>query len=278
MIYQEILLKDYFEALKDSSNDPILHAYVAGNSIEINPDKRRPAIVICPGGGYEFTSDREAEPVALRFLAKGYQAFVLNYSVAPNRFPIQLLELSAAIAHIRRNVDKWGIDTNQIAVCGFSAGGHLTGTLANHWNEEFIQELLDIKQEENKPNKVILSYPVITSGEFAHRGSFENLLGKYLTQEVLQQHSLENTVNENTPPTFLWHTANDDSVPVQNTLLFADALIKNKIPLEIHIYPEGIHGISLADESTAHIDNPGQINSHVSTWFDLAIEWLEWEI
>lgn len=275
MIYEKILLKNSFETLKDSSNDPILHVYVAGNSMEINPDKRRPAIVICPGGGYEFTSDREAEPVALKFLAKGHQAFVLDYSVAPNRFPTQLLELSAAIALIRRNADKWGVDTEKIAVCGFSAGGHLTGTLANHWNEEFIQKLLDIKQGENKPNKIILSYPVITAGEFAHRGSFENLLGKNLTTEINDHHSLENTVNEHTPPTFLWHTANDASVPVQNTLLFANALIEKNIPLEMHIYPEGIHGISLADESTAHMDNPEQINSHVSTWFDLAIEWLK---
>lgn len=274
MIYKKILLKDAFQKLNQSSYDPSLSVYIAENSVEIKEDLKSPAVVICPGGGYGYTSDREAEPVALRFLSQGYQAFVLRYSPAPNRYPIQLLELSAAVAYIRRNADLWNIDTDKIAICGFSAGAHLVGTLGNHWNESFIQDQLQIKTQENKPNAMILSYPVITGGEFAHKGSFENLLGEQLNPQTIKERSLENTVNAYTPPTFLWHTLDDDCVPVQNTLTFVDALVKENIPLELHIYPKGVHGLALADESTANKNSLDHINPHAASWFDLAIKWL----
>lgn len=275
MINKTIYLKEIFIGLSDSEYDPVLSAYIAENSQEININYKRPSVVICPGGGYGLTSDREAETVALRFMAAGFNAFVLRYSVKPNRYPAQLLEISAAVAYIRRMSDEWAIDTDKMIVCGFSAGGHLAGSLGVFWEQDFIIEKLGIQYGENKPNAMILSYPVITGGEFAHRGSFDNLLGEDASKEVRGNLSLENHVSQNTPPTFIWHTLDDATVPVENALLFANALRKKDIVFELHIYNRGVHGLSMCDEMTANIERPEQINRHAATWFNLAVEWLK---
>lgn len=274
MISEKIYLKEVFEGLSESDYEPVLETYILKNSKDIHSDYKRPTVLICPGGAYEFTSDREAEPVALRFTALGFNAVVLRYSVKTNRYPIQLLEVSAAVAYIRRMAGEWHVDKDKIAVCGFSAGGHLTGSLAVFWQIPFIQEKLGIQYEENKPNAVILSYPVITSGEFAHEYSFENLLGKEASDKDKESLSLEKHVTQNAPPTFIWHTLDDPSVPVENALLFANALRKQGTQFELHIYPKGVHGLSLCDKTTASIEHPDQINPHVATWFNLAVEWL----
>lgn len=246
---------------------PTLDTYI------LDGEKKRAAILICPGGGYGFTSPREAEPVALQFAAAGFHVFVLNYSVAPRRHPQPLLDVSRAMCIIRNNADEWNINPNKIAVCGFSAGGHLAASLGVHWEKSYIQNNEGISLGMNQPNALILCYPVITSDQHAHRGSFENLLGSKISKDLLFEMSLEHHVNKNTPPTFLWHTVEDKAVPVENSLLFVQGLRKNNIPFELHIYPQGGHGLSLATEETA--DNSTQICDHVATWMGLCIEWLE---
>lgn len=175
--------------------DANLSVYIPDNSPEIDMNRRYKAVLICPGGGYQGVSDREAEPVALAFLAKGIAAFVLRYSVAPARYPTALLEVSRAMWLIRQRADEWNINADDIAVCGFSAGGHLAASLGTLWNEAFIPEELGMPEGMNKPNKLILCYPVILCEEGrAHRDSFYNLLGRGLPEEEYEKFSLDRRV------------------------------------------------------------------------------------
>jgi len=276
MKYEKINLKDAFPMLLQPAE---LSIYIIDNSISIDMDRKRPMIIICPGGGYEIISDREAEPVAFKFIAAGYNVAVIKYSVAPVRYPNQLLQVSAAIATVRRRSEEWNTDIEKIVVCGFSAGGHLAASVGVMWQEEFIKDALKLKYGENKPNALLLAYPVISGGEYAHRGSFDNLLGNAKSQEKLDYLSLENRVSPNTPPTFLWHTSDDDLVPCENSLMFAAALKRNNISLELHIYRSGCHGLSLGSRDTAKDVKVGQknplINSHIATWISLSVEWIE---
>ena len=274
MLVQQIKLCDVFEGLP-KGQEAFLTCYVSENSPEINANKRKPSMMICPGGGYGFTSDREAEPIAIAFMARGYNAFVLRYSVAPSRYPQQLLEVSAAVSYIRSKADEWPIDVNQIAVCGFSAGGHLAGHLGVAWQEPFITQTLGIEQGSNQPNQVILCYPVITSGEYAHKGSFQNLLGENPSETLLEHVSLEKRVTSMMPPTFLWHTGEDCGVPLENSFLMAMALRKQGCAFEAHFYEKGGHGLSLANELTAKHGDMAQIMPQVATWVNLVIGWLD---
>ncbi len=269
MIHQTIDLwdKENYDSAGNNGFRPTLDTYV------LSGNKARGAVLICPGGGYVFTSDREAEPIAMRYNAAGFHAFVLYYSVAPARHPQPLLDVSRAMCIIRENAAKWNIAPDKIAVCGFSAGGHLAASLGVHWAKPYIQEAPGIIKNMNRPNALILSYPVITSGPFAHRGSFQNLLGNTPAENLLEEMSLELQVNKNTAPAFLWHTFDDQSVPVENSLLFAQALRKSNVPFELHIYPEGSHGLSLANEETAEEGLEPDI--HIATWMPLCIEWLK---
>ena len=272
MIYEKINLRDINDNLKDSN--AYISVYIPDNSEEININKKRKTIVLCPGGGYVGTSDREAEPVAFRFLSEGFNVVILRYSVAPNKFPKALLELSATVSYTRKMEESWNVDTDNIIVCGFSAGGHLVGSLGVFWDKEFIRQSLEINTDSIKPNGLILCYPVITSGEFANKDSFDNLLGKDASKEEREKYTLDKLVSDKTPKTFLWHTFDDDVVPVENSLMFANALRGKNIPFELHIYPNGVHGLSLCDESTANKNNDNLINTHAESWFKLAIKWI----
>lgn len=245
---------------------PVLDTYVLDGA------KMRGAVLVLPGGGYEFTSDREGEPIANQFTAAGFHAFVLWYSVSPHRHPQPIRDVSRALCLIRENASQWHIDPDKIAVAGFSAGGHLAASIGVHWNKPWLADVPGLVRNGNKPNALILSYPVITSGPLAHRGSFTNLLGSDPPASDLQMMSLEMQVGSQTPPAFLWHTFEDGAVPVENSLLFASALRQAGVPFEFHVYPEGGHGLSLATAETAW---EGQgIDPHVGSWVRLCMEWL----
>lgn len=273
MIYEKLRIKDISRKLKNS--EAIISAYIPENSEEININKKRETIIICPGGGYEFTSDREAEPIALKFVAQGFNAVVIRYSIAPVRYPTALLELAETVRYVREKEKEWNVDTEKVIVCGFSAGGHLAGSLGVLWNNEIIEKYLDIKNEEVKPNAMIICYPVISSGEFAHKGSFDSLLGEKEAEISRENLSLEKLVSIETPKTFLWHTFDDGTVPVQNSLLFSNALASNKVQFELHIYPSGVHGLGLCEEITAMNGRSEHINSHIASWFNLACQWIK---
>ncbi|HOJ09295.1 MAG TPA: alpha/beta hydrolase [Clostridiales bacterium] len=258
--------KDAYRSSEVTTFRPTLTTYI------LNGSRKRGAVLVVPGGGYSFTSPREAEPIALQFNAAGYHAFVLDYSVAPAKHPQPLLDASRAMCIIRKNAEEWNVDSEKIAVCGFSAGGHLAASLGVYWDKEYLSNIPGVEIELNRPNALILAYPVITSGQYAHRGSFINLLGENATSELLYEMSLEHHVSEKTPPAFIWHTFADQGVPVENSLLFTQSLRNKSIPFELHIYPEGGHGLSLATEETA--TRPDQVVPHAATWIKLCLEWL----
>lgn len=226
----------------------LLWGYIPDNSTEIDKDRRHPAVLILPGGGYEFTSEREGEAVALKFAAEGICAFVLKYHVSPARFPAALCEALAALAFIRENSTEYQVDKENISVCGFSAGGHLAASTGVHWNKEEILRIIGKEAAAVRPDNLVLCYPVISSGEYTHEGSMRNLLGEKAEDEkLLFFNRLEEQVEADTPRTFIWHTWDDSVVPVENTILFISALARNKVEAEVHIYPEGFHGLSLGN-------------------------------
>ncbi|ROR31453.1 acetyl esterase/lipase [Mobilisporobacter senegalensis] len=267
MIYKEISVN-----VEGSMPYVKLCMYFLDNSDEIDPEKLRPLILICPGGGYSMTSDREAEAFAIQFMSMGYHAAVLRYSVAPARYPTSLLELSKSIAYLRSQGEEYHIDTDKIIVQGSSAGGHLAASLGVFWNREFLSDKLKVSAETIKPNGLILNYPVITSKKFAHKDSFRNLLGDRY-DSLVNEMSLEDQISKDTPRTFIWHTFTDASVPVENSLLFVEGLVEHKIPTEFHMYPVGAHGLGLANELTARPDGYG-IQKECESWIQLAKVWL----
>ena len=223
-------------------------------------------VLVLPGGGYGLTAaDREGFPVARAFAEAGHAAAVLEYSVAPDRWPQALLETAAAIALLRRR------GAERVAVCGFSAGGHLAGCAANLWGRPEIGEVLNLTPGEVRPDASVLCYPVITAKPpMGSAVSFGNLLGDGAA--VPPELSLEDSVTGRTPPAFLWATVTDGSVPVENSLLYASALRRAGVPFELHLYADGPHAMALADERT--LGRPEQQDPHVATWFPLCLEWL----
>lgn len=247
--------------------------------IEASPEfriKKRPVVIICPGGGYCYLSDREGEMLALQYNAMGHHAVVLHYSIAPAVYPAALIELAATVVLLREKAEEWNIDTDKIIVEGSSAGGHLAASYGMFWKEDVIAGGLGLEgadREILRPNGMILNYPVITSGEYAHRDSFLNLLGDRY-DELLEKMSLEKQVNADTPPAFIWHTFTDGCVPVENSLLLVGAMRRMGIPVEFHMYPQGGHGLSLANELTESPEG-NEIEPCCQSWITLVRTWLK---
>lgn len=272
----------------------MMDAYVPRVTREIEADIRRPAIVVCPGGGYRFCSEREAEPVALRFLAEGFNVFVVWYRVNVSAddihrdaelagwyhkdpshvFPLPQHDAAAAIAYVRAHAAQWHTDPDRIAVMGFSAGGHLAASVSGLWHREELWQELGLTPEDVRPNAAVLCYPVIVADQDAHRGSFVRLTG---TEDTAQHEKVDvlNWVTENYPPTFLWHTFTDEAVPVQNSIRMGLALANAGVLTEMHIFPQGRHGLSLANTMTcAQADASLQVEA-CTQWPALAARFLK---
>ena len=220
----------------------------------------RPLVLVVPGGGYNHVSPREGDPVALQFAAAGYHTAVLEYSVGDAAADFQpLRQISQAIGLVRTHAAAWGVEPEKIAVCGFSAGGHLALSSA----------VLTLPGAEGaaqpRPNAVVLGYPVISAGAYAHRGSFEQLAASQ-DPAAQQVFSLEDKITPEVPPVFVWHTMEDQTVPVENTLLLTAALRRAGVPCEVHLFQKGVHGTSI---STVEV---GADSAHRRHW--LALEWL----
>ena len=270
MIYDEVKIDvhGYYGKAK-------LQIWSLGNYQEMRPNQRRPIVIICPGGAYEFVSEKEGEPLAVRFLSMGVHVALLTYVVHPIvHYPDALVNLAGAVKYLKWNADKYFIDPDKIIIQGSSAGGHLAACFGCFWHEQWLNDELFIPQGSIRPAGLILNYPVITSGEKAHHESFHNLLGD-LYDEVHDYLSLEKRVTKLVPRTFLWHTVTDDLVPVENSLLFAEALIKHGVSVELHLYPVGGHGLALANYETQNADGYG-IQKEVQSWPDLAKTWLSY--
>lgn len=272
MKHEILHLKDYYSFLGDNSKDPTVKLYIQSNPESTHhKNTKRPSLIICPGGGYKLCwVDGEGEPLAFHFLTEGFNVFVLDYSVAPNRFPTQLLEVAALMELIYKNAEEWHCNTEKIAIMGFSAGGHL----AAHYSTMFdCEEVRKVFPESKSVNASVLCYPVITAEpEFSHHGSFTNLLSEYPSEEIRTRFSCEKCVKENTPPAFIWHIAEDNSVSSVNSLLYAKALIEHKIPTELHIYPFGWHGSSTCDEQV--VKDPDRNIQYAAAWLDSLKKWF----
>ena len=217
-------------------------------------------VAVLPGGAYMCRADHEGRPVAERYNALGFHAVVIQYRTAPNRFPSPQLDTMRAIQLVRERAARWRVKSDKIALLGFSAGGHLAASVGTIGQE---LQLPDSERFSPLPNALILCYPVISGGEYGHRGSFLNLFGDEVSAEIVDYYSLEKRVTPATPPAFLWHTASDESVPVANSLLFAKALGDADVPFELHVFPRGPHGIGLADAFP-----------EAAVWPDLSAVWL----
>ena len=227
--------------------------------------KQNAAVVICPGGGYGKRADHEGGPVAEWLNTLGISAFVLRYRVAPYVYPSALLDAQRALRTIRFRADEYGIDPGRTGILGFSAGGHLAsaaGVLYDQGNEEDPEPL---ERFSSRPDYLILCYPVISMTDgVTHQGSKKNLLGDTPDEELARRLSSELQVTAETPPTFLWHTSDDASVPVENSLRFASALSRHYVPFDLHVYAHGLHGLGLAEEEP-----------HTRTWTEACASWLK---
>ncbi len=244
--------------------------YIHDQLVEIAEHREKyPVMVVCPGGGYNMCSQRESDPVAFEYLTAGYNVFILRYSVkeASKDFT-PLKELSSTVMKIRENAEQWNCDPDKIAVVGFSAGGHLAASICTLWNNPKFLEHFDNKNGMNKPNAGVLAYAVISADpEIYHGGSIDNVSGGK-TGEEREIFSLEKQVTADCPQMFLWHTVNDNCVPVENSIVFISSLQKNQIPFEAHFFPEGPHGSSVC---TSEVNS---LNDHNNQWVDLSKKWL----
>ncbi len=278
MVCERINLKDFYPHLAENDRNPFVDIYLPYNLVEMKrQDDKRPVMVVCPGGGYGGCSEREWEPIALNLLPMGFNVFVIRYSVAPHRYPTGLIEVAALFDLINKKADEWNCDTEKISIMGFSAGGHLAAHYSNAYNLPEIKELYGATY---KPFSSVLCYPVISADpEITHKGSFVNLLGYFPEGEEADKYSCDKLVTADTPPAFIWHTAEDNCVPVENSLRYAAALSRKNIPYTLHIYPFGSHGLATADTQTCDYNVSSPISykkiSLVNDWFDKLRRWFE---
>lgn len=273
MFYQKFNLWDEYP-------EATLTAYVCEQNVKVNP---RPAVIVCPGGGYSSVAPREAEPIVRRFFGEGMNAYLLNYSIkerAKDYAP--LIQVAKAIKLVRERAAVDNTDPQKIYVIGFSAGGHLAASAGTLWNLPVVRDALGISSGEapegiNRPDGMILCYPVITVGKYTHAGTAKNVSGRSdiceLTEDDIKKFSLELNVDSTTPPTFLWHTVEDKTVPIQNSIMFASALAEAGIPFEAHIFPKGPHGLALCNNDTDE-GNSGMNIPHAEVWAELAVKWI----
>lgn len=294
MIYREVDLRgDGTSMLKVMALNP---------GISHGRQKKRPAIVVCPGGGYLIRADKEQEPVAARFLGLGYQLFILSYPVFFNgrpsdwtdgpefcegsKYPEQLCDLMRAMAYVHACADELDIDTDRIYALGFSAGAHLVGSLAERWDDESL--LGGIAPEVARPRAVLMGYPMIDAQnasreEYLHS---KNPFVRYFTRgifgtdeptdEQLRQVDLTANARADMPRVFIWHTVTDDEAPAAKSAAFVARLMQLGVPCDYHLFQDGRHGNALADSSSAAREE--EIDVREARWVELAASWLDMDV
>ena len=271
MIYKTVNLKDEYPMIK---KDVKLHCYCPSNFDEFSKNRIRKCVLTIPGGAYCFVSEREAEPVVLKFLSEDLACFLLEYNLGPYDYPYPMIEGFAALSYIRKHKDEFHVDPDHIIVTGFSAGGHFAASLGAFCKKQDYADYLKVKLEDIKVNGLILSYPVITMYEPTNGSTRDQLLNN--RPDLKDYYSIEKQVTPDYPTTFIWTTDADTCVNSMNTLGLALALKKNKVKFELHYYPIGEHGASLANE----IVNPKDeyltnTLSYIASWIDLAINFIK---
>jgi len=274
MVIKKVDLYEYFGIERVSGAQGYLDLYLH-ESTEGAPNRVRPAMLVLAGGGYGFVSKREQEPIALRYMVEGFNAFALHYSVFPVTFPAQLIEACMAMCYIRENAKELCIMPDKVCAVGFSAGGHLCASLSNMYNFKEVIDVLGVDRAKlARPDASILSYPVITAKEPTHIGSFLNLTNA--NENLYERLSVENQVTIDTPPAFIWATFNDGCVPCENSFAYAIAMKKVGVPFEMHIFEDGVHGISLATKEVSTEGNEQAIDRpELNVWVNLSVTWLK---
>lgn len=227
-------------------------------------ERPRGAVVVCPGGGYANLAPHEGEPVARWLNGVGVSAFVLRYRVAPYRHPYPLLDAQRAIRTVRHRASEWGIAAGKVAILGFSAGGHLTVTAGTHHDAGNPHAADEVERQGCRPDAIVPCYAVVSFGAHRHNGSMVNLIGADASEDARRSLSGEEHVRADTPPAFVWHTADDAGVPALNSILFCAALARHGVPYELHIYESGRHGLGLAAG-----------DPRVGTWTQHCAAWLQ---
>lgn len=292
------------------NNSASLHTYILDGEISYQTKRKRPAIIICPGGGYLMTATKEGEAVAAEFMGRGYHTFVLRYStyfkermtdveLIPSinkeaQYPQQVIELAEAMHILHENADEWNIDTGNIFIMGFSAGGHITASLGNQWNKESFTEMLSFmpKGEELRPKGLVLGYPMLhgCSSDYVIQNAHKDELIKHQTrfveqalfgtnhptdEQVREVNMMEN-INEDTPSTFIWSLKNDRVLDTKMITQYVLQLMEHGISCEYHLFEQGEHGLGLANELYATREE--EINLDVNMWVDLASNWLKFQM
>ncbi|MCD8181180.1 MAG: alpha/beta hydrolase [Firmicutes bacterium] len=233
-------------------------------TITAYPSSSKGAVIVFAGGAYAMRAEHEGGAYAEFLNSIGVTAFVVDYRVAPYKHPAQISDAIRAVRYVRYHADEYGIDKDKIAVMGSSAGGHLAGSVSVHYDKKMYEETDEIDKTDCKPNATILCYPVIDMFEYRHDGSRQNLIGERALHADKELMSLYKHVTKDTPQAFIWHTSSDQAVPVENSLMYADALSKVQVPFEMHIYPLGSHGLGVASEVP-----------HVAQWLNSLDNWLK---
>ncbi len=269
----DVDLYEYFARERKGNAGGRLTCYLHENSVEIAKDRRYPAMLVLPGGGYVYCSDREAEPIAEYYYARGFNAYILRYSCVPSRYPAQLDEAAMAVAYIKRNA-ALHLGTGKVAAIGFSAGGHLCGNLATVTKNE--ADASGFALDEIRPDAAVLSYAVI-SPSFAG-DTFPNLVGGDVTAspfaEKARSLSVDGRISPTTPPLFIWHTANDAGVNSEQAMLVARAAKINGVKFELHVFSCGQHGLSVADERVYPKDSIPKMSAYAGMWADMSAAFL----
>lgn len=271
MIQTTVNLYEHFGLPKTEGARGILVCQIPAERLDRYPNRLRPAVLVLPGGGYSNTSEREAEPIALHFMTRGYAAFTLYYTCAPQGFPVALREAAMAMRYIRENAGVFGVVPSTVAAIGFSAGGHLCGTLGTMYD---CPEVADIGGASViRPDALGLCYPVLVEWGRTHQGTFENIsMGDTQLRKRL---SVEKQVRPDMPPVFLWHTRTDVGVPCRNSIVMAEALEEAGVDFALHIYRKGPHGLSTADVCTYPSYEPPEISRDVKSWLPAMLEFFE---
>lgn len=271
MISEKIDLYEYFSLPRAGAKGGYLTVCASEAFREMGGERRHPGVLVIPGGAYWMCSQRETDPVAFSFAAQGFQAFILDYSVQ-TAYPVPLVEAAMAMAFIRENEKKYGVNGKKVCAVGFSAGGHLTGMLATLFGDEHIKTALKEKAANVRPDAVVLSYPVVTTDEkLTHADTARTISGgdKALAQKL----SVEKCVAKDSAPAFIWHTGEDAAVPVENSFLLASAYKKAGVPFELHVFEKGCHGLSVMNGHTS-FEIPEEFFC-ASAWTTLAVNWLK---
>ncbi len=265
---QIIDLYEKFGLKRKDGEQGYLSTYVVEGYQEFCTNRKRPAMLVLGGGGYEYVSDREKEPIALYYLSQGFNVFVLEYSVAPITFPSALIEACMAMAYIRENANELYVDENHVAGIGFSAGGHLLGTLSTMFDCDEVKSVLGDKYKLCRPDAIVFCYPVVSSDKnITHQGSIDSLCAG--DEKIIERVSIDKNITKNSPPAFIWATVEDACVPVENTFELALAYKKVGVPFELHVFETGRHGMSLATKETIY-ESPA-----IHTWLKMSITWLK---